>query len=98
MFGHAFEVTALENAPALLVDLDHSPESERLIGKLKELNTFQWGEPKDFGSLEHPKLLETGYTAIVTIPEGWGKGTADGDPKSVQLAVDGTDTTTAQEL
>ena len=42
LFGHAFEVTDLTGAPALLHDADRSPESERLVERLKENKTFAW--------------------------------------------------------
>src|SRR5436189_3650404 len=42
LFGHAFEVTALKNAPALLRDADHTPESEALLEKLHASEAFAW--------------------------------------------------------
>lgn len=98
MFGHAFEVTDIEDAPAVLVDKDKSSESEKLIAKLKDLKTFQWREGEVMGDPDKPRLFETEVAAVITIPEGWGKGTVDGDPKPIHLAADGTDTTTAQAL
>lgn len=98
MFGHAFEVTSLEDAPAVLKDEDQSYQSKRLAEELRKLKTFKWREGDVARRGDKPTLLESDVAAIVIIPKGWGEGTKNGDPKPIQLDVDGTDTTTAQEL
>src|SRR5437764_5588382 len=42
LFGHAFEGTALSNAPALLYDRDQSPESAKLRELLTAKEVFVW--------------------------------------------------------
>ena len=42
LLGHAFEETAMTDAPALLRDADHSPESEKLVERLRANKTFAW--------------------------------------------------------
>jgi ABC-2 type transport system permease protein len=44
LFGYAFEVTAMKNAPALLRDADRSTESEKLVEKLRANEAFAWRE------------------------------------------------------
>ena len=97
MLGHAFETTKLVGTPAILRDADHSPESEQLAERLRASKTFAWqdgsGSP---GSA--PDLLRLGKQAAVIIPPNWGENLKAGDPKPIQLYLDGTDTTTAPLL
>ena len=42
LLGHAFEVTVVTDAPALLRDDDRSPESKKLVERLRANKTFAW--------------------------------------------------------
>ena len=95
IFGHAFEVTALSDAPAVLQDRDQSPESQRFIESLSTNKTFAWKiEP---GTTD-PDLLHARVQGALIIPKGWGKGLVDGNPIPLQFILDGSDTTTADQL
>jgi ABC-2 type transport system permease protein len=96
LFGHAFEVTAITDAPAMLRDSDRSPESERLVERLRTNKTFAW---KDWADRATPvNLLRERVLAIVEIPSGWGRSLGNGNPIPLKLVLDGTDTNTAPQL
>ncbi len=94
LLGHAFEETAAMNAPALLHDADGTPESRKLIERLRASKTFAWKEWNGEGV----DLLHAGSSAALTIPAHWGASLQDGDPVPLRLVLDGMDTHTAPEL
>jgi ABC-type multidrug transport system permease subunit len=98
VFGHAFEEQQnLQDVPALLHDDDRSTESAKLIALLRSNKSFAWKEwkgPKD-GKVD---LLKNHASAAVIIPSGWGRGLHNGDPRSVHVVLDGTDTNTAPQI
>ncbi len=97
MFGHAFEATTLTNAPALLQDRDQSPESQQFIERITKSPTFAWRQETG-ANLQEPDLLRNWVQASLIIPPGWGKSLANGNPKPLKMQLDGSDTTTAQQL
>lgn len=97
MFGHAFETTALVNAPALLQDRDGSAESQKLVGALFANKTFAWKQQKG-AAMTEPDLLRSRVQGALIIPPGWGKGLTNGNPIPLAMKLDGSDTTTADQL
>ena len=97
LFGHAFEVTELTDAPALLFDADRSEQSEKLIGQLRVSKTFAWREVAEI-SVEEINLLKAGVQAAIIVPAGWGASLRNGDPLPLRLILDGMDTTSAPQL
>jgi ABC-2 type transport system permease protein len=97
IFGYAFEQTATTDAPALLRDADQSPESARLIERLKTNKTFAW-QVQQVETAPPVDLLKHRVQIDVVIPPHWGHGLQDGDPLPLHLTLDGTDTNTAPEL
>jgi ABC-2 type transport system permease protein len=97
MFGHAFEATSLTNAPALLQDRDQSPESQQFIEQITKDPTFAWRQEAG-ANLKEPDLLRDWVQAALIIPSGWGKSLTNGNPKPLKMQLDGSDTTTAQQL
>jgi drug efflux transport system permease protein len=97
IFGHAFEIADLTNAPALLTDADKTPRSERFIELALTNKTFQWRlqSPQVGGEND---LLGKGVRAAAIIPRGWSQSLENGDPKPLRLFLDGADTNTAQQL
>ncbi len=96
LFGHAFEVTSISGASAILRDADGSPESRKLVERLRTDETFAWREwPVGSGSVD---LLDAGVLMAATIPPGWGESLKNGDPQPLRLVLDGTDTNTAPQL
>jgi ABC-2 type transport system permease protein len=97
LLGHAFEVTDLVGARAILVNADQPDESRRLESNLRARKEFHWidwkGDPT--GSID---LLSARAKAAVVIPRGWGAGLRNGEPLAIRLVADGTDTTTAPAI
>ncbi|MEO7319616.1 MAG: ABC transporter permease [Chthoniobacteraceae bacterium] len=97
LFGHAFEVTELTDAPAMLFDADRSEQSAKLIGQLRGSKTFAWHDAGQT-SVEGIDLLKARVQAAIIIPAGWGPGLENGDPLPLRLILDGMDTTSAPQL
>jgi len=97
IFGHAFEQTALTEAPALLQDRDRSVESRKFVESITGNKTFAWKEPRR-ASTGDPDLLQNGVQAAVIVPPGWGRGLANGNPLPLRAVLDGADTNTADQL
>ena len=97
LLGHAFENAVIADAPALLRDSDQSPESQKLIERLRASRSFGW---RDWtGAANAPvDLLHAGALAALEIPPGWGRSLGNGDPLPLRLILDGTDTATAPQL
>ncbi len=97
VFGHAFEIGELTNVPALLMDADHTPRTQRFIDLALTSKTFHWREqsPQVGGETD---LLGKGVAAALIIPKGWSASLDNGDPKPLRLYLDGADTNTAQQL
>ena len=97
LLGHAFEVTELTDAPALLFDEDRSEQSEKLVEKLRGSATFAWRDSSQT-SVEGIDLLKAGVQAAIVIPPGWGTSLGNGDPLPLRLILDGMDTNSAPQL
>ena len=97
LLGHAFEVTELTDAPAMLFDEDRSEQSEKLAEKLRGSATFAWRDSART-SVEGIDLLKAGVQAAVVIPPGWGASLGNGDPLPLRLILDGMDTNSAPQL
>lgn len=97
LFGHAFEVTAIADAPALLIDQDRSEQSQKLAERLRANQAFAFRESAE-PTPAPIDLLKAGVLAVVKIPPGWGQGLKNGDPVPLHLLLDGTDTNTAPQL
>src|SRR5438477_5792144 len=97
LFGHAFETTELTGVPALLISRDNSPRTERFIEIVSKNKTFQWRKKSpDFAA--ESDLLGNAVQAALVIPAGWSDSISSGDPKSLPLYLDGSDTNTATAL
>ncbi|MDP9253908.1 MAG: ABC transporter permease [Verrucomicrobiota bacterium] len=97
VFGHAFEIGELKNVPALLVNADQTPRTQRFIDLALTNKTFHWRQqsPQAGGEAD---LLGHGVQAALVIPAGWSQSLDNGDPKPLRLYLDGADTNTAQQL
>ncbi len=97
LFGHAFEVTAMKGAPALLRDADQSAESSALVERLRASESFAWQDwPASAGA--ELDLLALKANAALEIPQGWGQSLKNGDPIPLRLVLDGTDTNTVPQV
>ena len=97
IFGHAFEVGELSDVPAVLINRDKSERSERFIDIALKNKTFKWRQQEP-GAANEADLLGQRVQASVIIPEGWSEGLVNGDPKPLQLYVDGSDTNYAAQI
>lgn len=97
VFGHAFEIGDLKNVPALLINADQTPRTQRFIDLALTNKTFQWRQeaPQAHGQTD---LLRHHVQAALIIPQGWSQSLENGDPKPLHLYLDGADTNTAQQL
>ena len=96
LFGYAFEGTELTGVPAVLIDRDKTEQSAKLCELLAKKETFEWKKVSDTG--KDPDLLREKISAAVIIPPGWTESIKTGESLPIQLVLDGTDATTADEL
>jgi ABC-type multidrug transport system permease subunit len=97
LFGHAFENTELTDVPALLIDRDNTPRTQRFIDLISKDKTFRWKKPGP-GFNRESDLLANGAKASLIMPPGWSDSLSKGDPKPLPLYLDGSDTNTAATL
>src|SRR4051812_23624658 len=70
LFGHAFENTELTDVPALLINRDMAPRTDRFIDLIARNKTFNWRKmPADFAG--ESDLLGHHARAALVIPAGW---------------------------
>jgi len=97
VFGHAFEAGEMTNVPAMLVNRDGTPRAERFVDLVLKSKTFSWRTQPPAATGEED-LLGHGVQAALIIPPGWSDSLANGDPISLRLYLDGSDTNTADLL
>jgi ABC transporter DrrB family efflux protein len=97
IFGHAFEAGEMTNVPALLINADSAPRTERFLEKILANKTFHWQTEKT-GSGGETDLIGHGVQAALVIPAGWSAGLDNGKPVALQLHLDGSDTNVAPQL
>jgi ABC-2 type transport system permease protein len=96
LFGYAFEATELTGVHATIIDRDRTEQTAKLAELLGKKKTFTWKTTKDTGS--DPDLLHLGVSAALVIPKDWTSTLEAGTPLPLQLFLDGTDATSAEEL
>ena len=97
LFGYAFEIGELSQVPTLLRDDDQSEASRKLTDFLSTKDTFAFQKAPPPANAE-PDLLRAQVAAALIVPEGWGAGLKSGEPMPLRLVLDGTDTTTAEQI
>jgi ABC-type multidrug transport system permease subunit len=97
IFGHAFEAGDPTNVPALLINADNTPRTQRFVDLALTNKTFRWRQQSPEAGGE-TNLLGHGVRAALVIPQGWSRSLENGDPKPLPLYLDGADTNTAQQL
>ena len=97
IFGHAFESGERKNVPAIFVNQDATPRAERFVELLRTNKTFEWREQAP-GQGNVSDLLGQGVRAILVIPSGWSESVTSGDPIPLRLNLDGSDTSTGEQL
>jgi ABC-type multidrug transport system permease subunit len=97
IFGHAFEANEMTDVPALMVNRDNTPRTQRFIDIVSKNKTFRWRKlPPDV--TDESDLLKYHVWASLVIPQGWSDSLNNGDPKPLPLYLDGADTNTANSL
>jgi ABC-type multidrug transport system permease subunit len=97
IFGHAFESGERKNVPAIFVNQDPTPATERFIELLRTNDTFALREQAP-GAADESDLLARGVRGALVIPPGWSESLMNGDPIPLRLVLDGSDTSTAEQL
>ncbi len=97
IFGHAFESGERKGVPALLINKDDDPRTQRFIDLLLTNETFAWKQ-EAAGAGSEQDLLRRGVRGALVIPEGWSASLANGEPLPLQFYLDGSDTSTAEQL
>lgn len=97
IFGHAFEVGEPQHVPAMLINRDSGERTQRFVDLILQSKTFAWRQAPP-ATANEGDLLGHDVEATLVIPEGWSAGLTNGDPKSLVLYLDGSDTNTAQAL
>ena len=96
LFGYAFEATELTGVNATIIDRDRTEQSAKLAEVLGQKKTFTWKKMEDTGS--DPDLLHLGVSMALVVPKDWTATLEAGSPVPLQLFLDGTDATSAEEL
>ena len=97
MFGHAFEADEMTGVPALLINRDPAPQTERFLAIVMKNKTFAW-EKYSAGGAAETDLLGHHVKGALVIPSGWSQSLVNGDPKPLVFYLDGSDTNTADVL
>ena len=97
IFGHAFESGERTDVPSLLINHDATERTQRFVDLALANKTFQWRERPLSGEGE-TDLLGQGVRASLVIPSGWSDSLSNGEPIPLRLSLDGSDTSTAEQL
>jgi ABC-type multidrug transport system permease subunit len=94
LFGHAFETSEISDVPALLINRDDNPRTQRFIDIVLQNKTFRWRQASPEIANESD-LLANGVQATLVVPPGWSDSLSAGNPKPLPLYLDGSDINTA---
>jgi ABC-type multidrug transport system permease subunit len=97
IFGHAFEANEMTEVPALLINRDDTPQTQRFIDVVLKNKTFRLRKLPPETKDESDLLKHSTFAALV-IPAGWSDSLQNGNPKPLPLYLDGSDTNTAAHL
>ena len=97
IFGYAFDSSSITDVPVSIQDRDHTEASEAFWKSVEQNKTFQWRRGRRRG-LRCPDLLRERVQGSLLIPRGWGQGLKNGKPLPLELWVDGSDTSTGEEI
>src|SRR5437868_7688275 len=97
LFGHAFENADRTDSPALLINRDPTPRTDRFVAIITKNKTFKWRQ-EPASKTDEADLLGNQVQASLVIPAGWSDSLASGEPRPLPLYLDGADTNTADAL
>ena len=95
LFGKALETGELRDIPSVILNLDGSPESQRIVAAFNTYDEVRI--QREVATLgEAQDLLAQGkIKAAIIIPEGFVRQIEAGEEAQLQLLLDGTDNTSA---
>jgi len=94
LFGHAFETSEIGDVPAMLINRDNNPRTQRFIDIVLQNKTFRWRQALP-EIVNESDLLANRVQAALVIPQGWSDSLSAGNPKPLPLYLDGSDINTA---
>src|SRR4029077_20426675 len=94
LFGHAFETSEISDVPAMLINRDNNPRTQRFIDIVVQNKTFRWRQAQPEITNESD-LLANRVQATLVIPQAWSDSLSAGNPKPLTLYLDGSDINTA---
>ena len=97
IFGYAFDSSAITDVPVSIEDRDQSDASQAFWKSIEQNKAFQWQARPAHGP-DAPDLLREHVQGSLIIPRGWGQSLKNGKPIPLQLYVDGSDTSTGDEI
>jgi ABC-2 type transport system permease protein len=97
IFGYAFDSSSITNIPVSIQDRDQSESSQGFAKSIAGKEAFKW-QPRPQAGPDEPDLLREHVQGSLIIPKGWGQSLKGGKPVPLQLYVDGSDTSTGQEI
>ena len=97
IFGYAFGSNSISGEPVSLQDRDVSAASQAFVKLITPKSEFKW-QPRPANAPDAPNLLQEHVQGSLIIPHGWGQSLKNGDPIPLQLYVDGSDTSTGDEI
>ncbi len=97
IFGYAFDSSSITNIPISIDDRDQSDGSQAFAQLVSGTDAFKV-QPRPANSAAVPDLLRENVQGSVIIPHGWGESLKSSKPLPLDLYVDGSDTSTGQEI
>ena len=97
IFGYAFDSSSITDVPVSIQDRDQSDASQAFAKSIAGKQTFKW-QPRPANAPDVPDLLREHVQGSLIIPHSWGQSLKNGKPAALQLYVDGSDTSTGQEV
>jgi ABC-2 type transport system permease protein len=97
IFGYAFDSSSITSVPVSIQDRDMSDASQAFAQAVAPKEAFKW-QPRPANGPEVPDLLRENVQGSLIIPRGWGESLKNGKPLPLALWVDGSDTTTGEEV
>ena len=97
IFGYAFDSSAITDVPVSIEDRDQSDASQAFWKSIEQNKAFQW-RPRPAHGPDVPDLVHEHVQGSLIIPHGWGQSLTNGKPAPLHLWVDGSDTSTGEEI
>jgi ABC-2 type transport system permease protein len=96
LFIFAYAATLdVATARVLVVDEDRTPEARELVSRLSPTHSFELSASTDDARRIEDALGRGEADVALTVPRRFGRTLARGEPATVQLTVDGSDSTAA---